>query len=87
MLQACIDGATTRQRRERSLAIWTAWHAAALVRVKRMPKLERLLRGGGGRRRQTPEQQGAAMLAIARCFGARDEQIRAAAARMAEGGA
>jgi len=87
MLQACIDGATTRQRREQNLAIWTAWHTAALVRVKRLPKLERMLRGGRRRQRQTPAQQGAAMLAIARYFGAPDEQIRTAKARMAEGGA
>lgn len=32
-------------RHEHELAAWLAWHTAALGRTKKMPSLERLLRG------------------------------------------
>ena len=49
-----IAGAKERlQRRHKELG-WLAWHTAALSRVKRMPRLDKLT---GRAERQTPEQQ------------------------------
>lgn len=44
-------------RREHNDRAWLAWHVAALGRVKKMPKLDRLLRRERATgRRQTPDQ-------------------------------
>lgn len=42
-IAAHLDGAARRLRREHNNRAWLAWHAAALTRVKQMPKLESLM--------------------------------------------
>lgn len=44
---ATIEAANWRMERKRKLYLSTAWHAAALSRAKRMPRLRRLLEGEG----------------------------------------
>lgn len=61
-----MEGARRRFEREQQLAAWTAWHAAALSRVKKMPKLHELM-PSRQKRRQTADE----MLSIARLWDAR----------------
>ena len=54
------------------LAVFTAWHVAALSRVERLPDLAPLLDVAGGRSEpeQSPEEQMNVARAIAASFGA-----------------
>ena len=50
-----MTGWKRRQEASRMLAIYEAWHAAALSRAKRMPSLEHLLKPGKSRRLKAKE--------------------------------
>jgi hypothetical protein len=60
-IAACMEGARRRFEREQQLAAWTAWHAAALSRVKKMPKLETLI-PSKRKKSQTPDEMLAAAM-------------------------
>jgi hypothetical protein len=59
------------RRRSHQLALFTAWHAAALSRIERMPDLAPLIEevAGHAPEDQNPEEQMAAARAIALAFG------------------
>lgn len=59
-MQARLDGAAMRLRREQNERAWLAWHIAALSRVKDMPKLDSLMARDAPKQAQTEDQ----MLAI-----------------------
>ncbi len=42
---AALDAYAQREEHEQQRLAWLAWHIAALQRTKRLPSLERLLRG------------------------------------------
>lgn len=42
-IKAHMDGAMNRLKAEHQGRAWLAWHTAALGRVKKMPKLEKLI--------------------------------------------
>lgn len=39
----CIRGAVSREEREHRDRAWAVWHSAALVRIKKLPKLDTLV--------------------------------------------
>jgi phosphohistidine phosphatase SixA len=60
-----IEAAAKRNEREHFGRVWLAWHVAAFHRVKKLPKLEKLLVSKTTRPRQTWRQQLAVMEAWA----------------------
>lgn len=59
-ISAIVDGAAERERRAQNDRAWLAWHIAALPKLKRLPKLEKLMvrrRAVPRRRRQSMEEQ------------------------------
>jgi len=63
-MQARLDGATQRLKREHDERAWLAWHTAALYRMKKMPPLKDLLTGAKPKRRKTWQEQLAAVIAF-----------------------
>jgi hypothetical protein len=58
-----MRGAVRRMDRERDDLMWHAWHAAALARVEKLPRLDELRRKPAAAARKTPEQIEAALMA------------------------
>lgn len=67
-----LRGIRAERRRGAQLAVFTAWHTAALSRVDRLPDLAPLLEAaaGEGDADQSPEDQMNVARAIAASFGA-----------------
>lgn len=65
-MQARLDGATQRLKREHDDRAWLAWHVAGLQRVKKMPPLKDLLTDAKPKRRKTWQEQLAAVIAFDR---------------------
>lgn len=70
-MQARLDGATERLKREHDERAWLAWHTAALPRTKKFPPLKDLLIGAKPKRPKTWQEQLAAVMAF-------DKRINAA---------
>ncbi|MGL5934595.1 MAG: hypothetical protein ACRCZI_03115 [Cetobacterium sp.] len=70
-MQAILDGAAGRIRREEELSAWLAWHTAALGRVKKMPRLMDMLP-----RKPKPSQTIEEQIAIAKAWDARIKSLQ-----------
>ena len=66
-----IQGLAFRVNQEFRLAAWTAWHTAALTRVKRMPALESIL-SDKPKQTQTWEEQLTMVKALNLVFGQKE---------------
>lgn len=70
------EAAVERQRADYRLALWGAWHTAGFSRVKRMPRLDHMLRRMSRRRTmpQSPDEVWAAFVRLNSALGGEDRR-------------
>ncbi len=60
-MRAIVGGANDRLVREHNELAWLAWHIAAMVRSKKLPKIKTLMAKTAGKQRQDWREQMAIM--------------------------
>ncbi len=60
-INAIVSGANDRLLHQHNELVWLAWHTAALIRAKKMPKLEKLMAKNASHKRRSWQEDMAAM--------------------------